>query len=125
MIASRSNSEDTVSAGWWPALETIYASVLAPGQSADVRFDASMWSIVPSTEPGETHPGGAQTFKELLHELSAANSRVRLALPEKQVLVGQIEVVAADHLEVRDADGRLLYVPLEMVLGVIRSTDFQ
>lgn len=102
-----------------------YATVVAPGQSADVRLDASTWSIVPSLEPGDTQPGGAGTFKELLQEFEASNARVRLALPEKQVLVGQIAVVATDHLEVNDADGRLLYLPFEMVLGVIRSTDFQ
>lgn len=102
-----------------------YATVIAPGQTADIRFDASTWSIVPSADGGEPASGGAETFRELLHEYAAANARVRLALADKAILVGQVAVVATDHLEVHDADGRVLYLPAEMVLGVIRSTDFQ
>lgn len=104
---------------------TDYATVSAPGQSVDIRLDAAIWSVVPAAGETAGRPGGAESFKELLHEFAAANTRVRLALPEHEVLVGQIVVVASDHLEVNDADGLLLYLPIEMVLGVIRSTDFQ
>ena len=102
-----------------------YATVQAPGQSADVRFDTATWSVVPSNDRSEARVGGAQTFRELLNELSAAKSRIRLALPDNTTVVGQIAAVATDHLEVNDADGRLLYLPFEVVLGLIRSTDFQ
>ena len=102
-----------------------YATVVAPGQIADIRFDASIWSVVPAGDSAEPTAAGAETFRELLHECAAAGTRLRLSLPDNAILVGQVAVVAVDHLEVHDADGRVLYLPIDMVFAAIRSTDFQ
>lgn len=108
-----------------------YATLHGSGQSADVRYETATWSVIPAgAVVGADHgarfaSGGAESFKALLKEYSAAGTRLRLALPESSILVGAIGVVANDHVEFNDADGRLLYVPLEMILAIIRATDFQ
>lgn len=102
-----------------------YATILGQGQIADVRLDAAVWSFASNPTPVETTPTAAGTFRALLHEYAANRERVRLALPDGDIALGGIDVVASDHVELKDPDGRRIYVPFEMILGVIRATDFQ
>ncbi len=108
-----------------------YATVYGSGQSADVRYAAATWSVIRAEAVvGVEHQaklarGGAESFQALLKEYSAAGTRLRLALPENAVVIGSVGVVAPDHVEFNDADGRLLYIPFEVILAVIRATDFQ
>lgn len=104
---------------------TDYATVEGAGQAADVRYGAAVWSVIANPDRAEARPGGAETFAALLHEYAAAGTKLRFALPDKETLIGSVSVVAEDHIEVRDVDARTLYVPLEMVLGTIRSTEYQ
>lgn len=102
-----------------------YATIVGQGQVADVRFDAAVWSFVPSQGRTEATPTAAGTFRALLHEYSAGGERVRLALPHGEIAMGVISVVATDHIELKDPDARLIYVPFELILGIIRAIDFQ
>lgn len=101
-----------------------YASVEGAGQAADIRLDTARWSVLvpgPSVEPWLDAP---ETFRGVLQQHGAGETVVRLALPGGDLVIGTIAVVAVDHLEFDDVDQRKLYVPIEMVLGVIRSADF-
>jgi hypothetical protein len=34
-------------------------------------------------------------------------------------------VIATDHVEMRDVDDRQLIVPMKLILGIVRSSEFQ
>jgi len=92
------------------------------GQTATVRLDAGYWSIL----PGAGEPTGAvateETMTARLAEAAEQGGMVRLALPNGEVVIGRVSVVAKDHIELVDADERRLYVPTGLVLGILRSS---
>lgn len=101
-----------------------YATINGPGQVADIRMDSARWSILPAesgTEGGAA--ATAESFRALLTDYASDASNVRLALPGGDMVIGKIEVVATDHVDMLDVDGRRLLVPLGLVLGVVRSSD--
>lgn len=100
-----------------------YAIIEGPGQTADIRLDAARWSVLTTDDPTDTRPSGAETFRALLHEHSASGQVVRLALPGNDIVLGGVAVVAEDHVEVQDVDGRRLIVPMNLILAVVRSSD--
>jgi hypothetical protein len=100
-----------------------YVTIDGPGQTADIKLDVARWSVLHSDTPAETHPGGAESFRALLHQHSASDHVVRLALPGGDMVIGKIAVVAEDHVEVTDVDDRRLLVPTNLILAVVRSSD--
>ncbi len=100
-----------------------YATVEGPGQTADIRLEAARWSLITNDQPAETSHGGAESFRALLHERSASGEVGRLALPGGDMVIGKVAVVAEDHVEVSDVDGRRLIVPMNLILAVVRSSE--
>ena len=100
-----------------------YATINSPDQTGDVRFDVGTWSILTAAPSDEPSVDRSESFKALLHEYSAAETNVRLSLPGGEMVIGAIAVVAVDHIVVTDADGRRIYIPIPMVLGVIRAAE--
>ncbi len=100
-----------------------YVTVDGPGQTADIKLDVARWSVLHSDQPAETGSGGAESFLARLHEHSASDHVVRLALPGGDMVIGRLAVVAEDHVEVIDVDERRLLVPMRLVLAVVRSSD--
>lgn len=62
------------------------------------------------------------SLKGRLGEHAAAASRVRVEVAGGSAIMGTIMTVADDHMRMEDADGRDVYVSIEMVRAVIRST---
>lgn len=102
-----------------------FITVNGPGQSADIRLEEARWSVLTAGQPPDVAPGGAESFRAVLHEHSATQQVVRLALPGGDLVIGQLAVVAADHIEMTDVDARRLIVPMKLILGVVRSSDHQ
>lgn len=100
-----------------------YATIDGPGQVADVILTEARWSVLPNEKPAGALPGTAESFRALLHEHSASGQTVRLALPAGDMVIGNLEVVAGDHVEMADVDGRRLIVPMKMILAVVRSSE--
>lgn len=100
-----------------------YATLTGSGQTAQVRLERTRWSVLEGGKSEEKLLSPPVSFRGALHELAASEDSVRFALAGGDVVIGTLATVAVDHLEVRDVDGRVTYVPVEMVLGVIRSTD--
>jgi hypothetical protein len=100
-----------------------YVTIEGPGQTADIRMAAARWSVLPGDRSTASGVAGAESFRALLHEHSAAGHTVRLALPGGDMVIGALSVIAEDHVEVDDVDHRRLIVPFQMILGVVRSSD--
>jgi hypothetical protein len=100
-----------------------YATVEGPDQAADIKLHTARWSVISSDQPTATIPGGAESFRAVLHEHSASEQVMRIALPGGDMVLGKVAVVAEDHVEVSDPDQRRLIVPMTMILAVVRSTD--
>ena len=101
-----------------------FATILGPGQVADVRLRTAKWSVLVSTEPAEPQNRGVGSVTALLKLYESEQANLRLALPGGDMVIGKIRAVASDHVEIADVDDRLLYVPIELILGIIRSIDF-
>jgi hypothetical protein len=102
-----------------------YVTIGGPGQDADIKLDEARWSVLPLDAPGPGGTTGPESFRAVLHEHSASQRTVRLALPNGDMVIGAIKVVAEDHVEVADVDQRRLIVPMKMILAVVRSSEAQ
>jgi hypothetical protein len=100
-----------------------YATIDGPGQIADVRLETGRWSLLTQPGPEPTPRSASESFLALLRQYEAGETRIRLALDGGDMVIGRITVVSVDHVEFADAENRRVYVPLELVLGVIRSSD--
>jgi hypothetical protein len=101
-----------------------HLTVQGAGLRADIRVDAGYWSVV-HTDRGETKPGVAtnETIHARLAEHADERNAVRLAIPGGDLVIGMVAVVSDDHVEITDADERHVYLPISLILAVIRSTD--
>lgn len=102
-----------------------HVTIEGSGQRADIRLDAGYWSILPTGQ--ELSPGTAtdETLTARLAEYAELGSPLRLTLAEGEMVIGRVSVVAADHVELTDADERALHVPLGLILGIVRSGEYQ
>jgi hypothetical protein len=102
-----------------------YVTIQGPGQFAQVRLERARWSILNADGPPVEPANIAESFRAALHEHATAKTTIRLSLDRGDMVIGKITVVAADHLEIADVDDRRIYIPMEIVLGTIRSIDSQ
>lgn len=99
-----------------------YVTLRLADQEADVYLPTAVWSF--TDFPGETPPvtRTGMSLRGRLNEHAASASRVRVEVAGGSALMGTITAVADDHVRMEDADGRDVYVSVEMVRAVIRST---
>lgn len=83
-----------------------FATVGGPGQVADIKLEAARWSVLISDTSSETRTAGPESFRAMLHQHSSSGHVVRLALPGGDMVIGKLSVIADDHVEVEDVDGR-------------------
>ena len=100
-----------------------YVTIRGPGQIAEVALAQARWSILKAEGPSVQSANTAPSFRAALHEHAAGETNIRLTLDRGDLVIGKITVVATDHLEVADVDARQIYIPMEIVLGTIRSID--
>ena len=100
-----------------------YVTIQGPGQVAEVGLQRARWSILNADGPPVESADTAESFQGALHQHAAGETTIRLTLDRGELVFGKITVVAADHIEVADVDERRLYIPMEIVLGTIRSID--
>ena len=86
----------------------------------EVVLDAAVWTIERGTEGGREQSGEPLSLRARLAEVSANSESVRLVVSDGKALVGRIEVVAADHLEMSH-DGSTVAVPTRQIAAVIRT----
>ena len=98
-------------------------TVYGPGQIAEVGLKRARWSVLNAEGPPVESAHSAESFRAALHQHASGETTIRLALDQGDLVIGKTIVVASDHLEFADVDERRLYVPMEIVLGTIRSID--
>ena len=102
---------------------TDYVVISGSGQIAEIRLDTATWGILNADGPRVDPISAPESFRASLHQHSTSGSPVRLMLHEEEMLIGRVGVVAGDHVVLIDADERSIWVPFEMILGVIHSDD--
>jgi len=86
----------------------------------EVVLDAAVWNIERSAEGGREQSGEALSLKGRLAEIASNSESVRMVVVDGRALVGRIEVVASDYVEMSQ-DGNTVVVPIPLIAAVIRS----
>lgn len=99
-----------------------YVTIRLADQEADIYLPTAVWSFndFDGTTPDPVKTG--MNLKGRLNEHAASESRVRVEVAGGSALMGTIRTVTDDHVRMEDADGRDVYVSIQMVRAVIRST---
>jgi hypothetical protein len=93
-----------------------YLSVETGTEQADARLDRIALVLNPGRQGGVTPRGGSITFKARLSEYEQTGETVELVATGLAFAVrGTIEVVATDHVIVRDVDGTRTSLPVELI----------
>lgn len=101
-----------------------YAAIEGSGQRSEVRLNGGYWSVIMADEGATPGTVTQEGLSARLAEHAEHGTTVRVAIPGGQLVIGRVGVVADDHIEMTDADGRRLYVPLALILAVTRSIEF-
>jgi len=101
-----------------------YAVIEGSGVSSEVKLDAAFWSVIPAGIDAKPGTVTDESLSARLSDHSEQGNTVRIALPGGELVIGKVKVVATDHVEIADADGRRLFVPMTMILAVMRSIEF-
>ena len=98
-----------------------FASIDRDDDLVEVVLDSAVWMLDRGASGGIEQSGDKLTFRARLAEISSAPELVRLVVIDGRALVGSIDVVATDHVELTQ-DGNTIVVPIRQIVAVIRST---
>lgn len=98
-----------------------FASIDRGEDRVEVVLDSAVWTVERSETGGNEQSGDKLTFRARLAEIAAATESVRMVVVDGRAIVGSIDVVATDHIEVTQ-DGNTIVVPLRQIVAVIRPT---
>ena len=96
-----------------------FASVDRGEDLVEVVLDAAVWTVR-KPSGGIEQSGDMLTFRARLAEISATAEQMRMIVIDGRAIVGSIDVVATDHVEVTQ-DGNTIVVPIRQIAAVIRS----
>jgi hypothetical protein len=97
-----------------------FATVDRGDDLVDVVLVAATWVVEAGITGGLDQSGEPLSFKGRLAEVASTTQQVRVIVSDGRALIGSIEVVATDHVEMSQ-DGNTLVVPMAQVAAVIRS----
>jgi hypothetical protein len=98
-----------------------FASIDRGDDLVEVVLDSAVWTVERSASGGNEQSGEPLTFRARLAEIAAASESVRLVVVDGRAIVGSIEVVATDHVELTQDDNTIV-VPSRQIVAVIRAT---
>ena len=98
-----------------------FATVDRGDDLVEVALEAATWVIESSVATGGIEQSGEPlSFKGRLAEVASSLQQVRVIVTDGRALIGSIDVVATDHIEMAQ-DGNTLIVPITQIAAVIRS----
>ena len=98
-----------------------FASIDRGEDRVEIILDSAVWTVERNESGGNEQSGDRLTFRARLAEIAAASESVRLVVVDGRAIVGSIDVVATDHVELTQ-DGNTIVVPIRQIAAVIRST---
>jgi hypothetical protein len=98
-----------------------FASIDRGDDVVEVVLDSAVWTVERSETGGNEQSGDKLTFRARLAEIAARVEPVRVVVVDGRAIVGSVDVVATDHIELTQ-DGNTIVVPIRQVVAVIRST---
>ena len=98
-----------------------FASIDRGDDVVEVVLDSAVWTVERSETGGSEQSGEKLTFRARLAEIAATVEPVRIVVIDGRAIVGSVDVVATDHVELTQ-DGNTIVVPIRQVVAVIRST---
>jgi hypothetical protein len=98
-----------------------FATVDRGEDVVEVVLDAAVWTVEKTASGGIEQSGDVLTFRARLAEIAATAEQMRMIVNDGRAIVGSVEVVAIDHVEVTQ-DGNTIVVPTRQIAAVIRST---
>jgi hypothetical protein len=101
-----------------------YAVIEGSGLRSEIRLDAGYWSLIPAAQGASPGTTTNETLAARLREHADTGAMLRIAVAGGELVIGKVTVVAEDHVEIDDADGRRIYVPMRMILAVTKSVEF-
>jgi hypothetical protein len=88
----------------------------------EVVLDTAIWAVEPAIAGGHEQSGTPLSLRARLTEIASAAAQVRLVVADGRAIVGRIEVVATDHVEISQ-DGGVVLIPIRLIAAVIRAKD--
>lgn len=98
-----------------------FARIDRPEDRVDVVLAQAVWTVEPSPSGGSEQSGSNITFMARLREIADGGGQVRVVTSSGTALVGTIEVVARDHIEMAQDSNRVV-IPLGMITALVSST---
>jgi hypothetical protein len=98
-----------------------FASIDRGDDLVEVVLDSAVWTVERSESGGSEQSGDKLTLRARLAEIAAATESVRILVIDGRAIVGSIDVVATDHVEVFQ-DGSTIVIPIRQIIAVIRPT---
>jgi hypothetical protein len=98
-----------------------FASIDRGDDVVELVLDSAVWTVERSETGGNEQSGDKLTFRARLAEIAARVEPVRVVVVDGRAIVGSVDVVATDHIELSQ-DGNTIVVPIRQVVAVIRST---
>ena len=87
----------------------------------EVVLDTAIWAVEPATAGGHEQSGTPLSFRARLSEIASSGAQIRLVVADGRAMVGSLEVVATDHVEISQ-DGKPVVIPIRLIVAVIRAS---
>jgi hypothetical protein len=98
-----------------------FATIDRSEDLVEVVLEAAIWTIEPATAGGHEQSGTPLSFRARLAEIASSGAQVRLVVADGRAIVGSVEVVATDHVQVSQ-DGNVVVMPIRLIVAVIRPS---
>jgi hypothetical protein len=98
-----------------------FATVDRGDDLVEVVLDAATWVVDAGQSAGREQGGEPLTLKARLSEIAANSESVRVIVGDGRALIGVIELVATDHIEMSQ-DGSTLIIPLRQISALVRPS---
>ena len=97
-----------------------FATVDRGEDLVEVILDAAVWTVEHGNSGGQEQSGEPLSFRARLAEVAAAAAPVRVIVADGPVIMGSVELVAADHVEMAQ-DGNTIVIPIRLIVALIRT----
>ena len=97
-----------------------FATIDRGDDIVEVVLDAAVWTVEHGESGGHEQSGEPLTLRARLAEIASTSESTRVIVADGRAIVGSIEVVATDHVEMSQ-DGNLVIVPIRQIVAVVRT----